>query len=166
MKKDTNPKDAIANGKLPLHLWPETATAIGCMGLLEGNLKYGRTNWREGGVLASVYVGALRRHINQWFEGQELDSESGLHQLSHILACAAILADAWACGSLVDDRMYADGEYSELVDTLLPEIKRLNKKYENQPTPKHFSKLTKRPYEYSCKKVEGLIDPSEVSDGN
>lgn len=29
--KPTNPKDLIGSGKLPLHLWPTTATAMGCI---------------------------------------------------------------------------------------------------------------------------------------
>ena len=47
--KETNPKDAIGSQKLPLHLWPTTATAMGCLGLLDGALKYGRANWRVSG---------------------------------------------------------------------------------------------------------------------
>ena len=35
--KPTNPKDAIGSDKLPLHLWPSTATALGCLGLLDGD---------------------------------------------------------------------------------------------------------------------------------
>lgn len=52
--KPTNPKDAIGSSKLPLHLWPTTATVVGCMALLDGALKYGRSNWRPGGVRALV----------------------------------------------------------------------------------------------------------------
>lgn len=62
--KPTNPKDLIGSGKLPLHLWPTTATAMGCIGLLEGMLKYGRSNWREAGVRASIYVDACKRHLD------------------------------------------------------------------------------------------------------
>ena len=34
--KPTNPKDMIGSDKVPLHLWPETATVMGTMGLLDG----------------------------------------------------------------------------------------------------------------------------------
>lgn len=46
--KPTNPKDIIGCNKIPMHLWPETATMLGAMALLDGMLKYGRSNWRAG----------------------------------------------------------------------------------------------------------------------
>ena len=55
--KPVNPKDGIGNTKLPLHLWPFSATAHGSLALLDGMLKYGRLNWRGTEVRASVYVG-------------------------------------------------------------------------------------------------------------
>jgi hypothetical protein len=58
--KDTNPKDAVGSDKLPLHLWPESATMYGCLGLLEGMSKYGRSNWRAAGVRASIYYDACK----------------------------------------------------------------------------------------------------------
>ena len=48
--KPTNPKDAVGSDKLPLHLWPTTATVVGALGLLDGALKYGRSNFRAVGV--------------------------------------------------------------------------------------------------------------------
>ena len=47
--KPSNPKDMIGSNKLPLHLWPNTATAMGSLGFLNGALKYGRANFREIG---------------------------------------------------------------------------------------------------------------------
>ena len=67
--KPTNPKDLIGSDKLPLHLWPQTATALGAVALLEGALKYGRANWRHAGVRASIYYDAAMRHWGAWFEG-------------------------------------------------------------------------------------------------
>lgn len=49
MSKETNPKDQLGSLKLPLHLWPMSATAFGCIGLANGMLKYGRSNWRHAG---------------------------------------------------------------------------------------------------------------------
>jgi hypothetical protein len=59
--KPSNPKDAIGSSKLPLHLWPETATLLGSLGLLDGMLKYGRAIFRAIGVRASIYYDACRR---------------------------------------------------------------------------------------------------------
>jgi hypothetical protein len=135
--KQSNPKDAIGSNKLPLHLWPETATAVGCLGLLDGMLKYGRSNWREAGVRASIYVDAAKRHLNKWFEGQECDADSGLPHFAHALACLAIMVDARAAGKLIDDRQYPGG-YIELLDELTPHVARL-KELHAEKSPKHYT---------------------------
>ena len=135
--KDTNPKDAIGSNKLPLHLWPETATAMGCLGLLEGFCKYGRSNWRMAGVRASIYYDACRRHIGAWFEGEDNDPQSGLPHMSHALACLAIIVDAKACGKLKDDRMYPCN-YRSTIDELTEHVIRLKKLHEGK-NPKHWT---------------------------
>lgn len=136
-RKNTNPKDAIGCDKLPLHLWPETATVAGCLGLLDGALKYGRCNWREAGVRASIYYDACKRHINAWFEGEEIDPDSGLPHLSHALACLAILVDSKACGKLKDDRMFQGG-YRSMVNELTANVARLKELHASK-TPKHWT---------------------------
>jgi hypothetical protein len=136
--KPSNPKDLIGSDKLPLHLWPATATAIGSLGCLDGMLKYGRTNWRSAGVRASIYVDALQRHLNAWFdEGEETDPDSGLDHWSHILACAAIIVDARAAGKLTDDRCIRGG-YRKTIEDLTPHVKRLKKQHASKK-PKHYT---------------------------
>jgi len=135
--KPTNPKDVIGSNKLPLHLWPETATALGCLACFEGALKYGRANFRVIGVRASIYVDAVRRHINKWFEGEEFDQDSGLPHLSHALACLAIIVDAQAAGKLNDDRQVPGG-YIQLLADLTPHVSRLKEKYADR-APKHYT---------------------------
>jgi hypothetical protein len=135
--KDTNPKDAIGSGKLPLHLWPATASALGSLGLLDGMLKYGRSNWRVAGVRASIYVDAAKRHLDKWFEGQDCDADSGLPHFAHALACLAILVDAEAAGKLNDDRMVAGG-YLEMLEALTPHVARL-KSMHSAKNPRHYS---------------------------
>lgn len=136
--KASNPKDLIGSNKLPLHLWPETATAMGCLALLDGNLKYGRTNWRAAGVKTTIYIDALRRHINAYFdEGEDLDPDSGLPHLSHALACLAIIVDAGAAGKLTDDRLLKGG-YRKLVEEITPHVARLKKKHADK-NPRHYT---------------------------
>jgi hypothetical protein len=100
-----NPKDAAGRAKLPTELWPPAATLFGCVGLLEGRLKYGRNNWRATPVYASVYFAAARRHLDAWFDGEDNTAEGGPH-LGNALACIAILVDAQTHGTLIDDRNY------------------------------------------------------------
>lgn len=138
LDKPSNPKDLIGSNKLPLHLWPETATALGCLALLEGNLKYGRTNWRAAGVKSSIYFDACKRHLNAWFdEGEDIDLESGLPHLAHALACIAIIVDAKAAGKLTDDRLIRGG-YRKLVNEITSHVKRLKEKYADK-TPRHYT---------------------------
>jgi hypothetical protein len=136
--KPTNPKDAIGSDKLPLHLWPTTATAMGCLGMLNGMLKYGRSNFRVVGVRSSIYYDAARRHIDAWFEGEDCDPEDGVPHLSAALSCLAIIIDAEAAGKLNDDRM-TPGGYRKLMEKLTPHVARLKKHHAGR-TPKHHTK--------------------------
>ena len=133
--KDTNPKDAIGSGKLPIHLWPSTATMMGCIGLLNGMLKYGRSNWRVAGVRASIYYDACRRHIDAWFEGEDTDPDDNVPHLSAALACLAIIVDSDAAGKLNDDRQVAGG-YRGLRETLTPLVGQLKEHHAGRE-PRH-----------------------------
>lgn len=135
--KLSNPKDLIGSDKLPLHLWPTTASALGCLALLDGALKYGRSNFRFVGVRASIYYDALVRHLNAWFEGEDDDPDSGLPHLAHVLACAAILVEAKAAGKLTDDRVIP-ARYREFVDSLTAHVARLKLKHKDRD-PKHYT---------------------------
>jgi len=135
--KNTNPKDMIGCDKIPLHLWPVTATIMGSLGLLDGMLKYGRSNYREAGVRASIYNDAALRHIAAWFEGEDIDPDSGLPHMAHALACIAIIVDAQTKGLLTDDRMYPT-EYRKFVNEMTPHVKRLKELHKDK-RPKHWT---------------------------
>ena len=140
MKDTANPKDAAGRAKLPLHLWPATATAMGCIGLLEGMGKYGRANWRATPVYASVYVAALKRHVEDWFEGQDLAPDSQNPHLANALACLAIIVDAQAHGTLIDDRQFTPTPgYETLVASLLPQVAHLQSLHADK-TPQHYDR--------------------------
>jgi hypothetical protein len=136
--KQTNPKDALGSNKLPLHLWPASATAFGCIGLLNGALKYGRCNWRRYGVRASIYADAAERHLKDWMEGGENDPEDGVHNLAAALACLAILVDAMCSGWLRDDRNFAGRSWRTARARMEPNVARLRKLHAGR-TPKHWT---------------------------
>lgn len=138
MSDTTNPKDAIGSAKLPLHLWPVSATAYGSLALLDGASKYGRNNWRATPVRASVYVAAALRHLAAYAEGQDRCPASKLPHLGHALACLAILADAGAAGTLVDDRNYPGG-YETLAEELAPLVPMIQAAYAGRDEPKHYT---------------------------
>lgn len=134
-----NPKDAAGRAKVPLHLWPAAATAYGSIGLLEGELKYGRNNFRATPVAASVYVAACKRHLDYWIEGQEVASDTGSPHLGNALACLAILVDAKTNGTLIDDRNYApDADaYERLMAELTAQVAKLKVMFADK-NPKHW----------------------------
>lgn len=137
----TNPKDAIGNVKLPMHLWPAEATALGCLGMLEGALKYGRNNYVAGdGVIASIYVAACKRHLDAWFSGENLTRDTKQDHLGNALACLAIIVKARAHGKLIDDRDFSGSPdaYGKLVEELTPQVKRLQELFADK-NPRHFT---------------------------
>jgi hypothetical protein len=102
-------------------------------------LKYGRSNWREAGIRASVYYDAARRHLDAWFEAETIDPDSGLHHLAHALATIAIIVDAEAAGRLIDDRqMNRGGWWRAFVDRWTPHVRRLKEKHADK-NPKHYT---------------------------
>lgn len=135
--KPSNPKDIIGSTKLPLHLFPMTARAYGCIGLSEGALKYGRNNFRVLGVKASIYYDALNRHMDSWFEGEDCDPITGVPHLANAMACLAIIIDAHEKGVLTDDRNYPGG-YSHCKEDMTKRLARLKEVFANE-NPKHYT---------------------------
>lgn len=102
--KDTNPKTAIGDTKVPLALCSPIASAHWALAQYVGMRKYQAWNWRVAGVRGSTYISAIKRHLDAYVSGEELDPADGSHHLGNIMACAAILLDAQAAGKLNDDR--------------------------------------------------------------
>jgi hypothetical protein len=105
MLKDTNPKDAVGVRKWRQYCTVPT-TIIWELGvaMLEGARKYGRHNYRVAGVRASVYVDAAKGHIDSWWEGEDIDADSGLSHVTKAMASLAVLRDAMINDMLTDDR--------------------------------------------------------------
>lgn len=102
--KETNPKDAIGDKKVPLSLCSPIAKAAWAVAQFVGMVKYGAWNWRSAGIRSSIYTSAMQRHLDAYLSGEEFDPVDQTPHLGHIMACAAILIDAKAAGKLTDDR--------------------------------------------------------------
>src|ERR1043165_4084176 len=102
--KQSNPKDIIGSDKVPMGLVPAVTMAYLALGHLEGDLKYGRTNWREAGVRTMIYVDACLRHIEKFKDGEWEDPTTKVPHLANALACLSIIIDAHHTGKLTDDR--------------------------------------------------------------
>lgn len=101
---DSNPKTAIGATKVPLHLVPPSASHHLALAFKDGAAKYGPYNWRDHKVSASVYVSAAKRHIDAWWDGENLSADAKVEHLAHAMACMAIILDAASVGMLNDDR--------------------------------------------------------------
>ena len=101
---DNNPKTAVGVSKAPLHLVPPSATHYLALAFKDGAAKYGPYNWRDKTVSSSVYIGAVKRHIDAWWDGEDLSTDANVEHLAHAMACLAIILDAKSVGKLNDDR--------------------------------------------------------------
>ena len=101
---DDNPKTVYGESKPKISSTP--IIGIREMGKVFelGAKKYGRFNWRIHTVSATVYYDAAWRHLSAWFEGEDIDPESGVSHLAHVMACMTILLDAEDKKKLNDNR--------------------------------------------------------------
>ena len=74
------------------------------LAMLEGAVKYGGHNYRVAGVRASVYYDAARRHLDSYWEGEDIDPDSGLPHIIKAMACLHVLRDSQLMGNHTDDR--------------------------------------------------------------
>ena len=113
--KDTNPKDAVGIAKVPLSVVSAPVLMEIGLGMMEGARKYRRHNYRIAGVRASVYYDAAMRHLMAWYEGEDVDLDSGLSHVTKALACLSVLRDSMILGNWNDDRppKHKDGWINE-----------------------------------------------------
>lgn len=102
--KETNPKDAVGSSKPPLSTIPCTVLFEVGAAMLEGACKYRRHNYRIAGVRASIYYDAVMRHMMRYWEGEDIDPDSGIPHIVKAIAGLIVLRDAQMQGMLTDDR--------------------------------------------------------------
>lgn len=91
------------NGKPPLFYNPPEFQYGAARAFAYGARKYNDWNWL-GGLRASRLFGALLRHLNAWFWGEDIDPESGLGHLDHAAASLAMLMETVKRRPDLDDR--------------------------------------------------------------
>lgn len=93
-------------GKLEWNLMPEPALEEVMKVLQYGKSKYGDWNWLDNSanVNWSRYLNALERHLKKFKNGQDLDAESRLYELAHIVCNALMLLQYQIQNTGIDDR--------------------------------------------------------------
>lgn len=114
-KQTTNPKDLIGSKKPALSLVPPTAILELAMAFKDGAAKYGRSNWRTTQVRQTVYIDAALRHLLALADGEDHTRDSHVRHEAAVMACMAIIIDARAQGTLIDDRPVA-GKFGGLLE--------------------------------------------------
>lgn len=99
-----NPKQLYGDKKIPLHRVPPALLIFAAMGLADGARKYGPFNWRETKIETVTYYAATLRHLTAWFDGEDLDPDSGNPHLAHAIASLAILVDALTNEMIIETR--------------------------------------------------------------
>lgn len=92
-------------GKAPVSIVLEAKHAIkGCADILAfGAQKYDRGNWRKG-LKHTEICDSLLRHLSAYLAGEDLDEESGLPHVNHVLCNALFLAETVVVHPDLDDR--------------------------------------------------------------
>lgn len=104
-KAQTNPKETVGIKKVPMSVVPMPPLMWAALALLCGALEYGRHNWRRGApIKASTYRDSTQRHMDAWWEGEDVDGRSTLPVLAHAIAGLLVLFDAILQGNFEDDR--------------------------------------------------------------
>lgn len=134
---DTNPKKQYGLASIPLNLWSPLASAYGALGLYNGSLKYGTANFANTKVEASIYIAAAMRHLSAFAAGEEFDPADGVPNLGGVLANVAIILEARAAGTLIDDRAKMSG-YLQERDALKAIVGQLQLVHAGK-TPKHYT---------------------------
>lgn len=93
----------LNDGKVPLDLVPTSMLYAVARVMEYGTQKYEKDNWRRGMKWTVPYSCAMR-HLMKWFEGEELDDESGESHLHHVLCNIAMLVEYSKTCPELDDR--------------------------------------------------------------
>ena len=92
--KPTNPKDTVGIKKAPMSTVSAPVMIEVGLAMMEGARKYGRHNYRAIGIRASVYFDASMRHLLSWWEGEDIDPDSGLSHITKAISSLMVLRDA------------------------------------------------------------------------
>lgn len=133
--KLSNPKEAMGSNKISFSVLPANVLGECALALTEGAMKYGRHNYRGVGVRASTYYDAALRHLMAWWEGEDIDPESGLSHVTKAISGLMVVRDCMMADRLNDDRPPKSSEnWMADLNKQVPIIRELYK----DKNPKHY----------------------------
>lgn len=135
VEKPSNPKDIIGVRKAPMSTVPSGVLAELGVAMLEGAVKYGRHNYRAVGVRNSVYYDATMRHLMAWWEGEDIDPDSGLSHVAKAIASLVVLRDSMMQGLNQDDRPPRSKEFFKDLNVRSADV---IERYKDK-NPKHYT---------------------------
>lgn len=160
---EENPKERFGRLKPALRFVPSALNLVVSRVMELGAKKYGPFNWRTTPVSLLTYLDAIERHLMEVRDGLDVDPESGVTPVAHIGACVAIILDAKAHGTLIDDR-FARGPASKLI----VELTRAETTPPETTTPSPGTPIARSAAELS-RRAQGLppgsfipVDPKEL----
>jgi len=103
--------------------------------MLEGAAKYGRHNYRAVGVRASVYYDATIRHLFSWWEGEDIDPDSGMSHITKAITSLVVLRDAMIQNMMTDDRAPISRDFYQALNSAAAAI--LDRHADK--SPRHFT---------------------------
>jgi hypothetical protein len=105
----------FSSGKLGIDQIPlEVIAEVGLV-YTYGEGKYGRDNWLKG-TDWSEFAGSLFRHYTKFMLGEDIDPETGLPHLAHLIWNAIAIETFRLRGLGVDDRYSFMGSITEMME--------------------------------------------------
>lgn len=99
-----NPKYAQGIRKFTMCVVPACVLGEVGVAMLEGAYKYGAYNYRQTKIDASTYYDSTMRHVMSWWEGEDMDPDSGLHHITKAITSLVVLRDSMINDMIIDDR--------------------------------------------------------------
>lgn len=148
--KLSNPKAIVGIKKVPMSSVSAPVMAEIGVAMLEGAAKYGRHNYRAVGVRSSVYYDSTMRHLMAWWEGEDVDADSGMSHVTKAITSLVVLRDAMIQGMCTDDRPPSSVEFYTALNAKAGAI---IDKYADRD-PRHYTIADTKAASEQCKPVE------------
>lgn len=118
---DGNPKTLMGAKKPDISVVPPAGILHLATAMMNGAAKYGPFNWRDKPISTRPYIAAAQRHLLAYLDGEEFSQDTTaagapVHHLGHVMACCAILLDAYEAGALNDNRPSVKGPAGDMIE--------------------------------------------------